>query len=116
MCQIRHTDSDNVSPIRAMHSLSETQAISITASLRGFAKSWSVERHECCDGHLSLLLSDNADTCLIVDRDASGIRISRMHGDSWHPGERRHNSADEVVEALKGMTETDRAGSRRRLA
>jgi hypothetical protein len=118
MCEARPMDHDDISPIRAIHSLSQTQANAIIDGLRGLAGIWSIEHHQSCDGHLSLLLNDTTDTetVLIVDRDAAGIQISRMQGDLFHPGERRHNSVDDVIAALMTITGSDETGSRRRTA
>ena len=115
MCQIRNTQLDDVSPIRAIHSLSETQATGIVAGLRGSGEAWSLERHVTCDGHLYLVFSGETDNSLTVDRDASGICVSRMQGDILYTGENRYHTIDDVVGGLKSMMDSGSAGMRRRL-
>ena len=106
----QHDIQDSVSPIRALHGLSEAQTVHITTGLPDLPD-WSVEHHDSCDGHLFLLFSDHSDTTLIIDRDSAGFQISQMQGDVLHPGECRYSSADEVIAALEAMTKTDNTGS-----
>ncbi len=63
-----------------------------------------------------MLISDDADLTLIVDRSIAGFQISRMQGDDLQPGGRRYTSADEVVTVLKQMTAIGNEGSHRRAA
>lgn len=95
---------DTTSPIRALHSLCETQATSIVTGLGSLAGAWDIERHESCDGHLSLVLTHTiCDTVIIVGRDSAGIHASLMLGDELHATPERHTSTANVVTALKGL-------------
>ena len=102
------------SPIRALHSLTPAQADQIVAGLSSLAAAWTIERHESCDGQLSLVISCPADdidlilthasdTSLVVDRNANGIRVSLMLGDALHTTPERHTSITSVVRALKDL-------------
>ena len=96
--------SDTTSAIRALHSLCETQATSIVTGLGSLAGTWDIERHESCDGHLSLVLTHTiCDTAIIVDRDAEGIHVSLMVGDELHTTPERHTSTANVVTVLKDL-------------
>ena len=96
--------AETASPIRALHSLCETQATSIVTGLGSFAGTWDIERHESCDGHLSLVLTHTiCDTAIIVGRDAKGIHVSLMLGDKLHTTLERHTSTANVVTVLKDL-------------
>ena len=98
---IRNAGNDTHSPIRAMHSLSQVQALGILAGLVSLPKAWSVEPHESCDGHLSLVISDTVeDTTLIVDQDAKGLRVGFMMGDELHSSQTRYPSVNAAVRAV----------------
>ena len=96
--------ADTTSPIRALHSLCETQVTSIVSGLGSLAGTWEIERHENCDGHLNLVLIHTAcDTAIIVGRDSAGIHVSLMPGDELHTTPERHTSTANVVTALKEL-------------
>ena len=96
--------AEAASPIRALHSLCETQATSIVNGLGSLAGTWEIERHESCDGHLSLVLTHTAcDTTIIVGRDSAGIHVSLMLGDELHAIPERHTSTANVIIALKDL-------------
>ena len=99
---IRIAADDTLSPIRALGSLTLAQADQIVAGLSSLAKTWDIERHESCDGHLSLLLAHaERDITIIVDRDSTGIRISIMVGDQIYAS-RQHNAiTGDAVSAIK---------------
>ena len=103
---------DSLSPVRALHSLAPAQADQIVASLSSLAAIWGIERHESCDGRLSLvLMHDSEDTTLLVDRDVSGIRVYLMLGDTMHATPERHTSIAGVVAILidlAGMSDAAR--------
>ena len=88
--------------IPALHSLTEAQAACIAAALSPLPPFWSLERHQSCDGHLSLLLGAGDDVTLVVDRDIDGIQISRMQGDDLYPGE-RYDRVEDVIAALRNL-------------
>ena len=114
---IRQLAADNLSPIRAIHSLSEVQASSIGTALLGLAPAWSIDRHESCDGHLSLLVSHTArDATLVVSRDAHGIQINLMLGDVLHTSTHRYPSVDATISALKVMARCNNTYPQRREA
>ena len=97
-------DADTASPIRALHSLYETQATSIVTGLGSLAGAWDIERHESCDGYLSLVLTHTAcDSAIIVGRDSAGIHVSLMLGDELHATPERHTSTADVVTVLKDL-------------
>lgn len=101
---IRIADDHARSPLRAMGSLTSAQANQIVAGLSSLAGTWDIERHESCDGHLSLLVAHTAhDTSLLVERDTHGIRLSLVLGDQVHPGTHRYASTSHAVSAIKGM-------------
>lgn len=96
--------ADATSVIRALHSLRETQATSIVTSLSSLVSTWDIERHESCDGHLSLVLTHTMyDTTIIVGRDAEGIHVSLMLGDELHTTPERHTSTANIVTTLKDL-------------
>lgn len=95
---------DTTSPICALHSLCETQATNIVTGLGSLAGAWDIERHESCDGHLSLMLTHTTcDTTIIVGRDSAGIHVSPMFGDELHATPERHTSTANVIIALKDL-------------
>ncbi len=82
----QRTDDVRTSPIRALHSLTHGQADRVEAALAQRPGSWTAERHEGYDGHLSLVLSppDAADDrTLVVHRDEHGLRLDVTQGDRW---------------------------------
>lgn len=92
------------SPLRALGSLTSAQANQIVAGLSSLAGTWDIERHESCDGYLSLLVTHTAhDTTLFVERDTCGIRISLVLGDTAHSGTHRYASTSLAVSAIKDM-------------
>ena len=108
MTQATHAiriDADHtLSPLRALGSLTSAQANQIVAGLSSLAGTWGIERHEGCDGHLSLLVTHAApDPPLLVERDTRGIRISLVLGDTVHPGTHRYSSTSNAVAAIKEM-------------
>lgn len=95
---------DTVSPIRALHSLTPAQANQISVGISSLATAWSVERHESCNGHLSVLLTNkDGDVTLLVDSDAGGMRVSAMLGDVLHTTPKRYTSLASVVSTLKAL-------------
>lgn len=109
MYHISRSDRIGRSSIQAMHSLSVRQADRIISGLSGTLNGWTIERQHSCDGQLSVLLTSiiEPDILLIVDRDAAGMQISRMHGDALTPGECRYCHADDIVDTLKSMTASE---------
>lgn len=83
----RHLDDGRSSPIRALHSLTHTQADAVEALLPRLPGGWSAERHEAYDGHLSLMLvpeaGDEAGLSLVVHRDERGLRLDLTRWDAW---------------------------------
>lgn len=106
MIQTIHTAADDtLSPVRALNSLTSAQAGRIVAGLSSLAGTWDMDRHESCDGQLSLLLAhtEQDDTTLVVDRDQNGIHVSLMLGDQVHPSEQRYRTTSDTVAAIKAI-------------
>ena len=109
--------ADSLSPFRALHSLVPVQADQIVASLSSLATSWNIERHESCDGQLSLVLTHNSDdTTLVVGRDVGGIHVHLMHGDVMHATPERHTSIAAVAATLTDLAGKGDAASQQRSA
>ena len=97
-------DDDILSPVRALHSLTPAHVDQIVAGLSSLAPAWSIERHESCDGHLSLLVGHAAcDASILIDRDHAGINVSLMLDDKLHTS--RHRFAI-IGDAIKAMAAT----------
>ena len=89
---------------RALHSLTPAQAEQIVAGLSSLALAWTIERHESCDGYLSLLVSHaDHDTTIIVDRDHVGIHVSLLLGDQMHTSHYRYATTGDTVGAIKAI-------------
>ena len=102
MIQLVQASDDTTSPIRALHSLRDGQVASILGGLMSLRSEWCIERHESCDGHLSIMFVHLIrDTTIVVDRDASGILLNVMLDDELQASPRRCSSIIEVVDALK---------------
>ena len=111
---IRIAADDTLSPVRALHSLTPAQVDQIVAGLCSLAGTWSLERHESCDGHLSLLISHTAcDAIILVDSDHAGINVSLMLGDRLHTSAYRFVTAGDTVGAIKAMAATPAVEPRR---
>jgi len=101
---IRIAADDTLSPLRALNSLTPAHVDQIVAGLSSLATSWTVARHESCDGQLSLLVAHAGhDITLVVDRDHAGIGVSVMNGDEMHISGERHNSVSSIVQTLKDL-------------
>lgn len=105
---------DALSPVRALNSLAPAQVDRIVAGLSGLAGTWGIERHESCDGYLSLLIAHaDHDTTIIVDRDPCGLRIGRMSGDELVTGLHRYATTRDTVAAIKAIVAAPDVGSQR---
>ena len=105
---------DTLSPVRALHSLTPAQVDQIVAGLSGLAGTWSIERHESCDGHLSLLVGHvTCDATILVDSDHAGINVSLLLGDSLHTSAYRFATAADTVGAIRTMAATPAVEPRR---
>ena len=95
---------DTLSPVRALHSLTSAQASQIVAGLSSLAGTWDIERHESCDGQLSLLIAHAThDTTLVVERDSTGITVSLMLADQIHTSQHRYTTTSDTVADIKQM-------------
>lgn len=102
---IRIAADDALSPVRALGSLTLVQADQIVAGLSSLAHAWDTERHESCDGHLTLLLAHTKrDATIIVDRDHDGMRVSLMVGDQIHASQQRYADTGDAVSAIKAIS------------
>lgn len=111
------TADHTVSPVRALHSLTAAQVDQIVAGLSSLVVAWTIERHESCDGQLSLVLTHHSDdTSLVVDRSARGIHISLMLGDALHIIPERHTSIASVVATLKDLAGKNSAATQQQSA
>lgn len=101
---IRIADDDTLSPLRALGSLSPVHADQIVAGLSSLAATWNIERHESCDGQLSLLVSHaHRDATIIVDRDHAGIHVSLLLADQFNTSLHRYATTGEAVAAIKAI-------------
>ena len=105
MTQATHIASDHtLSPVRALHSLTAAQTDQIVVGLSSLTPAWHIERHESCDGYLSLLVAHSThDTTIIVDRDSSGIHVSLLLSDQVHTSQHRFATLSDTVSAIKAM-------------
>ena len=95
---------DTLSPVRALASLTPAQADQIVAGLFSLAQAWDIERHESCDGYLSLLLDNTAcDATIIVDRDQAGIHVGLLLGDQFLTSQHRYATTGDAVGAIKAI-------------
>ncbi len=98
---------DTLSPVRALYSLTSAHVDQIVAGLSSLAPAWSIERHESCDGYLSLLVGHAAcDATILIDRDHTGISVSLMLGNKLHTSNYRYATTGDTVSAIKAITAT----------
>ena len=98
---------DTLSPVRALSSLTSGQADQIVAGLSSLAQAWDIERHESCDGYLSLLVGHaDRDATIVVDRDQNGIHVSLLIGDQLHTSQHRYATTGDTVAAIKALAAT----------
>ena len=76
---------DAPSSLRAMHSLREKHVRTLAGALTQLPGIWSLERHEGCDGDLTLMLmprqADRAN--LVVSREADGFHLTANQDDDY---------------------------------
>lgn len=102
MIQSSLISDDQHSPIRALHSLREAQVSTIAAGLKNLVLDWAIERHESCDGHLSLMLIHaEQDATIVVDREPRGIFVSLVQGDELQVRSQPCLSEAEAIDAIK---------------
>lgn len=98
-----HIDAGDVL-FRSLSSLSEAQVSAIEAALPSLAGTWSLERHESCEGSLSLLLmpadGDDGAAHFSVDQDAAGLNLGVLRGDALTPYG-RYDSMEELLPTLR---------------
>ena len=78
-------EADTHSPVRAIHSLLEHHVRVLAIALSGLPGIWSLERHECYDGNLILMLTLQPQDMqnLVVSRDESGFRLNSSQNDEY---------------------------------
>ena len=114
---IRIAADDTRSPIRALNSLTPTQADQIVAGLSSLAYGWDIERHESCNGVLSLVLVQAAcDTALVVDHDHAGIHVSLLLNDKLITTRHRYANVNDALHAIKTITGNNAHNSERHSA
>ena len=92
---------DTASPIRALHSLREPQASCIIAGLSSLIPNWAIERHESCDGFLSVVLHQRAsDVAIIINHDQLGIHVDLLVDDDLQASTQPYTTTSDVVQAI----------------
>ena len=85
MCALTYQEWDRsaASPLRALHSLTETQVARLEGALARLPGSWSLDRHEGYDGHLTLLVTAAGDdsTSFSLHRTGQELHLSLWQGD-----------------------------------
>ena len=73
------------SPLRALYSLREKHVRMLAGTLTQLPGTWSLERHEGCDGDFTLMLmpqqADRAN--LVVSRDEDGFHLTANQDDDY---------------------------------
>ena len=106
-------DIASLSLIRALHSLTESEVVSLSLGLRDLPGAWSVEQHEGYDGDLLVLLVQDwaADEALsfALHRSAAGLHLSAQHGDE-HIGLGTFAALHEVMGVIRARVLAETAG------
>ena len=102
-------------PIHApvgMGALSEAQAERLAAALPGFTGRWSLDRHDCCDGDLLLLVSPDSDAMatFTVDATPAGITLSVLRADVLRTCG-RFATIESLIIALRALTDAEMAAA-----
>ncbi len=86
--------------------LSEAHASRIAAALPGFIGTWSLDRHESCDGDLLLLVShDRAEAAtFIVDATADGFNLSVLRADILTPCG-RYDTLEDLIAVMRDLAD-----------
>ena len=100
-------DPDTLSPLRTLHSLREKHVTVLAKTMSQLPGTWSLERHEGCDGDLTLMLMpqqpDRAN--LVVSREADGFHlIANQEDDCRELG--CFGALDELVATLRANVRT----------
>ena len=97
---------------RSLSSLSEAQVGLLEAALPSLAGTWCLERHESCEGSLSLLLmpadGDDEAAHFTVDQDAAGLNLGVLHGDEF-TSHGRYDSMEALIIALRHLASLETA-------
>ena len=106
-----HID-DGVVLFRTLSSLSEAQVSLLKAALSGLAGTWCLERHESCEGALSLLLmpadGDDEAAHFTVDQDGAGLNLGVLRSDEL-TSHGRYHSMEELLPALRQLISRETA-------
>lgn len=104
--------NDDAVLFRSLSGLSEAQVSVLEAALPSLAGSWSLERHESCEGVLSLLLmpadGDDKATHFTVDQDAPDLNLGLLRGDEFTPYG-RYDSMEALIPALRHLADVEAA-------
>ena len=81
----RMPDPDTLTPLRAIHSLREAHVTQLCRMLPGFSSRWSLDRHEGCDGDLTVILMPNGadDVGFALSRSSIGYNLAMTMGDVY---------------------------------
>ena len=83
--QFAVANPDAPRPLRALHSLREKHVRTLAGTLTQLPGIWSLERHEGCDGDLTLMLmprqADRAN--LVVSLEADGFHLTANQDDDY---------------------------------
>ena len=100
-------DLDTLSPLRALHSLREKHVTVLAKTMSQLPGTWSLERHEGCDGDLTLMLmpqqANRAN--LVVSREADGFHLIANQDDDYRELG-RFGAIDELVATLRANVRT----------
>ena len=106
-----HID-DSVVLFRTLSSLSEAQVGLLEVALPGLAGTWCLERHESCEGRLSVLLmpadGDDQAAHFTVDQDGAGLNLGVLRGDEF-TALGRYDSMEELLPALRQLVSRETA-------
>ncbi len=104
--------NDDAVLFRTLSSLSEAQVGALDAALPSLAGAWCMERHESCEGSLSLLLmpadGDDRVASFTVDQDAAGLNLGVLRGDAFTPYG-RYDSMEALIPALRYLARAEMA-------
>ncbi len=96
---------DTLSPVRALRSLTSAQADQIVAGLSSLAGTWDIERHESCDGQLSLLArhTGHDDTILSSTATRTASTSASCSATRSTPASTATPTTGEAVAAIKAI-------------
>ena len=104
--------NDDAVLFRTLSSLSEAQASLLEAALPGLAGTWCLERHESCEGSLSLLLmlagGNDESAHFTIDQDVAGLNLGMLRGDEFTSCG-RYDGMEALIPALRHLASLEAA-------